>query len=106
MLTAPPVAEITQTIVERFHPRRIIVFGSYARRSARPDSDLDLFVEMESDLKPAQRAAQIARVFGIRPWAMDVIVYTPDEMARERHRVGSLMSIIEAEGQVLYERAA
>lgn len=104
MLARPPIAEITRTIAERFQPARIVVFGSYARGNASEDSDLDLFVELDSPLRPAQRAAAIASVFGLRSWAMDLIVYTPAEVERERGRFGSLMATIEREGHTVYDR--
>ena len=47
--------EIVGKIVERFQPRRIILFGSRARGDHRRDSDLDLFVEMDTDAKPHER---------------------------------------------------
>ncbi|NLG35608.1 MAG: nucleotidyltransferase domain-containing protein, partial [Lentisphaerae bacterium] len=40
------IAGITDKIVRRFHPVRIVLFGSRARGDAHPDSDIDLFVEM------------------------------------------------------------
>ena len=95
---------ITRTIVERFHPRRVIVFGSHARGEARPDSDLDLFVEMETQARPAERSVEISSVFGLRPRSMDLVVYTPEEVQRLRSVHGTLLSVIEAEGKVLYER--
>lgn len=36
--------EMTGVIVREIKPRRIILFGSYARGDARPDSDLDFLV--------------------------------------------------------------
>ena len=42
----PPIEEIARKIVEAFRPRRIVMFGSRARGDSRPDSDLDLMVEM------------------------------------------------------------
>lgn len=95
---------ITRRIVERFRPRRIVLFGSYARDEAGPDSDLDLFVEMESDQRPPERAAEVAALFGLRRWPMDVVVYTPQEVEQLRGVHGTLLSIIEREGQVLYEQ--
>jgi predicted nucleotidyltransferase len=41
--------QVTHQIVERFHPERIVLFGSRAHGEARSDSDLDLFVKMETD---------------------------------------------------------
>jgi predicted nucleotidyltransferase len=95
---------ITRTIVERFHPRRVVLFGSHARGEAQPDSDLDLFVEMETQARLPERSVEISSVFGLRPWSMDVVVYTPEEVQRLRMVHGTLLSVIEAEGKVLYER--
>jgi predicted nucleotidyltransferase len=105
-MTDPKLLEqITQTIVDRFHPRRIVLFGSHARGEARADSDLDLFVEMESAASPPERAVQVSAVFGLRPWPLDLVVYTPEEVERLRGLNGTLLSAIEAEGKVLYERS-
>jgi len=97
--------QIIRTIVERFHPRRIILFGSHARGEAKADSDLDLFVEMETQACPPERAIEVSSAFGLRPWSLDVVVYTPEEVRRLRGINGTLLSLIEAEGKVLYERA-
>jgi predicted nucleotidyltransferase len=105
-MTDPKLLEqITQTIVDRFHPRRIVLFGSHARGEASADSDLDLFVEMESAASPPERAVQVSAVFGLRPWPLDLVVYTPEEVERLRGINGTLLSAIEAEGKVLYERS-
>ncbi|MBM4326950.1 MAG: nucleotidyltransferase domain-containing protein [Deltaproteobacteria bacterium] len=97
--------KVAAVIAKRFNPVRIIVFGSHARGDATDDSDLDLFVEMETDRRPPERAIEVSAVFGLRPWPLDVVVYTPSEVARLRGVRGTLLSVIEAEGKVLYERA-
>lgn len=104
-LEKPPIDHIVRTIVEAMDPRRIVLFGSYARGTPHEDSDIDLMVEMETDLKGPDRAIAIDRLFGRRGWAMDVFVYTPEEVQRLRDDVGTLVHVIEAEGVVLYERA-
>jgi len=95
---------ITRAIVDRFKPNRIILFGSHARGEAKEDSDLDIFVEMETQEPPPERAIQVSAIFGLRPWPMDVVVYTPEEVKRMRKIHGTLLSLIEAEGKLLYER--
>lgn len=100
----PPLEEIVQRIVEHFKPRRILLFGSRARGETHSDSDLDIFVEMESELSPPRRSSAIAELFTNRTWPLDVVVYTPLEAERARVDRTSFLSAIEAEGRVVYER--
>ncbi len=95
---------VTKTIVERFRPKRIMVFGSHARGEAGPDSDLDLFIEMDTARRPPERAIEVSEAFGLRPWPMDIVVYTPEEVRRLRHVSGTLLSVMEKESKVLYEQ--
>ncbi len=100
----PPIEEIIRKIVEAFQPRRIVMFGSRARGDTRPDSDLDLMVEMETHNPPAERMRTISALFGLHRWAMDLIVYTPQEVEEHRPYRNSLIRVIESEGKVLYEQ--
>lgn len=99
------VDEVVRAIVQRFHPRRIVLFGSHARGEAGPDSDLDLMIEMDSNLKPVDRAVAVGSLFLDRDWPLDVVVYTPEEMDRHRKGFGNLLSMIEADARTLYEDA-
>ncbi len=96
--------EIVRRIVALADPDKIIVFGSRARGDHGPDSDIDLFVEMETPRTLPERATAIRMVFGLHPWPMDILVYTPEEVARLKDVVGTLLYTIEREGEVLYER--
>jgi predicted nucleotidyltransferase len=104
MVDMPPLEEITRVIVEKFNPRRVILFGSRARGDHREDSDLDLFVEMESNQRPADRRIAVSRALTPRGWPLDVIVYTPEEVALDSGKPGSILVDIEVEGRLLYER--
>jgi predicted nucleotidyltransferase len=98
------IQEITKKIVENFHPNRVILFGSRARGDFRPDSDIDICVEMESSETRLQRRLQIARLFSRRWWSMDILAYTPAEMAARRNSLFSIVPEIEREGRILYAR--
>jgi predicted nucleotidyltransferase len=41
------IEEHKQEIKEKYHVREIGIFGSYIRRDANPDSDLDILVEFD-----------------------------------------------------------
>ena len=45
------VDEIVATLISRFHPRRIYLFGSRARGDARRDSDYDFLIEVDKPLE-------------------------------------------------------
>jgi predicted nucleotidyltransferase len=104
MTQAALLEQVTRTIVERFHPKRIVLFGSHARGDASSDSDLDLFIEMQTSRRPPERAIEVSAAFGLRPWPLDVVVYTPEEVQRLRGVSGTLLAAIEKEGKVLYEQ--
>jgi predicted nucleotidyltransferase len=98
------IAIVTERIVEALDPQRIILFGSYARGESNPDSDVDLLVVMESDERPAARAARVSRLLRPRPFPMDIMVRTPAEIER-RLEIGDyfIQEIVE-QGRVLYDR--
>jgi len=104
MTQATLLEQVTRTIVERFHPKRIVLFGSHARGDAGTDSDLDVFIEMQTTRRPPERAIEVSAAFGLRPWPLDIVVYTPEEVQRLRGVSGTLLSVIEKEGKVLYEQ--
>ena len=94
---------ITQRIVERLDPEKVILFGSRAAGTARADSGVDLLVIMNTSGSPIQRAVDVKRACRPRFVSMDVLVKTPEEV-ETRLRQGSffLREILER-GRVLYE---
>ena len=91
-------------IVRRFHPQRIVMFGSQARGEATSDSDLDLLVVVPDeadtrDLVPSIRAA-LADV----AVSKDVFVATPAQIARYGDVIGTLLESALGEGVTIYAR--
>lgn len=97
------IQEMVRRIVEGFEPEKVILFGSYARGDAGPDSDVDLLVIMPTESK---RDTTIS--IGVALHAMglpkDVVVLTPDEFERRKDIVGTIAYPAHHEGRVLYER--
>jgi len=81
---APVTAELLQNIVQRIaagvQPQKIILFGSYGYGTPSPDSDLDILVIMDTKERPAERVLAISRLLRPRPFPMDILVRTPDEI--------------------------
>lgn len=99
------IQAIRDRIVERFHPDKIILFGSHARGDAGPDSDLDILVVMAAG-NTRQKANEIDLAFADRLVPMDIIVMTPEQFERQKNLIGTIVYDVVREGRILYERAA
>ena len=91
-------------IVEKFRPRRIILFGSRARGTADYHSDADLLVVMDDGTDRRSAAIEMSSAVIDSPIAKDIIVTTPDEIARRGNLVGTVLRPALREGVTLYER--
>lgn len=93
---------VVQRIVSHFpEVERIILFGSRALGTSRPDSDWDFLIVMPSTLRPAKRGIAIRRVARVQGVPMDFLVRTADEVAQG---FPMMADDIIREGIVLYER--
>jgi predicted nucleotidyltransferase len=97
--------EAIERIRRQFDPVRIILFGSWARGQARPDSDLDLLVVLPHVENKRRAAVEILRALNGLPVSKDVVVTTPEEIAARGNTIGHVLRPALREGKVLYERA-
>lgn len=100
----PYLSEVVDRIVRRFHPVKIILFGSWARGSAREDSDLDLLVVLPKVEHTRKAAIQIGNTLSNLPVSKDVIVVTPEEIEKYGKTIGNILLPALTEGKVIYER--
>jgi predicted nucleotidyltransferase len=96
---------LADEIIRRFHPLRVILFGSHARGEAGADSDIDLLVVLAEAPDKRRAAVEIRRALAAFPVPKDIIVTTPAEIAARGHLVGTVLRPALREGKVLYERA-
>jgi hypothetical protein len=59
---------------------------------------------MESDERPAARATQVSKLLRPRPFSMDIMVRTPEEIQRRLEMGDYFIREILEQGHVLYER--
>ena len=104
MATVELISSMAEHIVRHFDPLRIVLFGSHARGDADPGSDVDLLVVLPEVADKRQAAIAIRRSLVTWPVSKDIIVTTPDEIARRGHLVGTVLRPALREGKVLYER--
>lgn len=102
--TADRIQDMVRRIVDHFHPEKIILFGSHARGTAGPDSDVDLMVVMDTREPKREVGLRIRVALHGMGVAKDIVVVTPAEIERYRDLVGTLIRPALREGKVLYER--
>jgi len=103
-ITEALVEEITNKIVERFDPEKVILFGSHSTGTARSDSDIDLLVIMNTNEPSIERAIEVKKACRPRFVSMDVLVKTPEEVETTLERGSFFLNQILDQGRVLYER--
>jgi predicted nucleotidyltransferase len=81
-VTEQALSDIVQRIVNELRPERIILFGSYGYGSPNENSDVDLLVIMETSSRPSDRYLAVSRLLRPRPFPLDILVKTPDEISQ------------------------
>jgi predicted nucleotidyltransferase len=97
------IREYVRQVVETFHPERVILFGSHAYGRPDADSDVDLLVVMpaKNELSMMGRIRQALHA----PFPMDLLVCTPDNLAKWlAWNDGFLKEVVE-KGIVLHDAA-
>jgi len=91
-------------ILRQVQPERVILFGSWARGEAGPDSDLDLLVVLPFRGPRHRVSISLLTLLADLPAAKDVIVLSPEEWERKKDVLGSIAYPAAHEGVVLYAR--
>jgi predicted nucleotidyltransferase len=98
------IDRMVRRIVKKFHPDKIILFGSQARGDAGPDSDVDLLVVMSVDGSVAEKRLEIRGALHDIHIPLDVVVTRPEDFAWRKDVVGTIEWPATREGKVLYAR--
>ena len=102
MITRQDIQDVARQIAERFQPRQVILFGSYAYGHPTPDSDVDYLVVMETEEPPLHAAARIAASMD-HPFPLDILVYTPMALQAALDRQSTFAQEVADKGIILYE---
>jgi predicted nucleotidyltransferase len=100
-----PIRKMVRRIVKRFDPDKIILFGSYARGNAGPDSDVDLLIVMPVSGSTRRMAVEIGVALHDIRLPKDVIVTTPEEFEWRKDTIGTIEWPAWREGKVLYAKS-
>lgn len=96
------IKSITDQIVRKYKPDRIILFGSVASGNPNSDSDADfLIIKKDTPYYGAERIRELSRIVD-RDIAVDFLIYRPDEFNKRIAMGDPFLKSIIKEGIILY----
>lgn len=95
------IRQYVRQVVEKFHPDKVILFGSHAYGKPHADSDVDLLIVMptRNELTQSTRIRQAVSA----PFPMDLFVYRPEMLAKWLSWGDPYLREIIDKGIVLYD---
>jgi uncharacterized protein len=96
--------QVTKKIAQQFQPEQIILFGSRAWGKANPDSDVDLLIIKDTQKSTRELARQIDGTIFPRPFSLDIIVHTPQQIKRRQAIGDFFITDILTKGKTLYDK--
>jgi len=94
--------KIIQRVIEAAQPERIILFGSAARGQMGPQSDVDLPVVKGGEYHQGRLLGAIYRRLHGVGQAVDVLLVTPEHVARYRNTDRLVIASTLREGKEVY----
>jgi uncharacterized protein len=105
MISLEDIRHYAARIAERFHPARIVLFGSQAWGNPHPDSDVDLLVVMPFEGKGMRQAVTIRQELR-SPFPLDLIVRKPEDVTSCVERRDFFLQDVMNRGIVLYDQVS
>ena len=105
-VTEAKVRAAVERIVAHARPQAVILFGSYARGVAGPNSDLDVLVIVDDSVANCRaESVRLRRELRGISMPIDIIVARRSDVEQLRDTPGLLYETALLEGQVVYGRA-
>ena len=95
-----------EILVAACQPRKIILFGSYARGSATHDSDFDILILEDSVENRLTELVRLRRLLSPLRIPVDLLVSSNENFEYWRETPGNVYFEAALEGKVLYEKVA
>src|SRR5579863_6307272 len=105
MMIDPTIDEMVRKIVLTYKPDRVLLFGSYARGTQTPFSDIDLLVVKDTAQPRIRRGNEIRQLFYGNLLSVDLMVYTNQELEDELMEKNSFLYSIAQSWIEVYNRA-
>ena len=99
------IQEAVRRIVDETRPLRVVLFGSAARGTAGPESDLDLLVVMPDGMDRLETAYRAHRCLRGLECAADIVVVSESEVAALKDNPSLVIHTALTEGTEVHHAA-
>ncbi len=103
MVQMKEIRAVARRIGRGFRPHKVILFGSYARGTPTPDSDVDLLVVLPFRGTSFRKSLEILNRLDIR-FPVDLLARTPADVRTRYKELDPLIRDALDEGKILYDR--
>jgi predicted nucleotidyltransferase len=103
MIPEATIQEAVDLLMKAARPKKIILFGSYARGEAREDSDLDFLVVEEEVESRRNEMVRLRRVLSPLRIPVDILVTTERIFREWADTAGTVLCEAAQAGEVMYE---
>ncbi len=101
-LSEHTIAAAVEVLAAAARPRKIVLFGSYARGDAHAGSDLDLLVIEDEVADRAKEMVRLRRLLRPLRVPVDLLVYSSEEAEQWGAQTGAALYWALREGKVVY----
>ena len=103
MVRRAQIRAFSEAVAREFHPRKIVLFGSYVYGRPSADSDVDLLVIMARTRDRGERMSVRIRQAIPRDFPLDLLVRTPSEVAKRLRWGDPFIRELLEKGRIMYE---
>lgn len=105
-VTEAKVSEAVSRLIETARPRKLYLFGSYARNETGPDSDLDILVVASDDVTdPRKEGVRLRHLLRGIHMPMDIVVVPESDFEAHRETPGMIYREVAETGRLVYDNA-
>lgn len=103
MISEGDISRLIEVITANVAAKQIILFGSYAHRTMKPDSDIDIIILVDDSLSNLREIVQLIyrNIYSVIDIPCDILV-EHESTFRERSVLPTIERAIAREGKVLY----
>lgn len=103
-VTFKKIQKVSNLIVKKFRPEKIILFGSFAWGKPSLDSDVDFMIIKKTKEDKHKDQISLGQILFGKSMPIDTLIYTPEEVQKRLSLGDFFIRNILEKGKILYEK--